>query len=471
MSNEHLRESLLTCQGSQDNEIRGTILKLSRHGVSFEVYAPAVVLRTSEVLSDLKIFHNDQLIYSGRGVVNGLVATGTATVCEATLEDGWVDMALLAPENNQNLGENFHHFLEQWQQSYRILPECKVVIADIQSFLTELRLWLEQIELGIRSSPSGERIKIEEETAAALGESTSRAITALFEKFERIAEQAEPALQPAHCAFSKRQLHPLLLCSPFLYRTFHKPLGYAGDYEMVNMIMRSPFEGSSLFAKIINHWFLQQPPAEAHRNRIAYLAERINDSVTRASMAGRTARVLSLGCGPALEVQRFIADSPLADRAHFTLLDFNEETLMHARGVLEETMQRFHRKTTLDFGKRSVNQLLKEAARSGSRSITTQFDLVYCAGLFDYLADPVCQRLTNILYDWVAPDGLLITTNVDRSNPRRITMEYVMEWHLNYRTAPQLAALKPAAPMASSTVQSDTSGVNIYFEARKPRSA
>ena len=94
MSNEQLRESLLTCQSSQDVEIRGTILKLSRHGVAFEVYAPVVVLRTSEVLSDLKIFHNDQLIYSGRGVVNSLVPTGTSTVCEATLEDGWIDIAL-----------------------------------------------------------------------------------------------------------------------------------------------------------------------------------------------------------------------------------------------------------------------------------------------------------------------------------------------------------------------------------------
>ena len=55
----------------------------------------------------------------------------------------------------------------------------------------------------------------------------------------------------------------LLLSSPFLYRAYQKPLGYAGDYEMVNMIARDPYEGGSLFAKVVNLWFLSQWPARA----------------------------------------------------------------------------------------------------------------------------------------------------------------------------------------------------------------
>src|SRR6185436_7851790 len=225
MSNEQFRESLLVCQSSQGLEIRGTIVRLSRHGVAFEVYAPGIVLRTSEVLSDFKIFLNDRHIYSGRGVVNSLIGTGTATVCEASLEDGWVDIDLLSLESNKDLPASFGEFLQQWQKSYNILTEYKVVVADMHSFLTDLRLWLEQIELGIRSSPSGERIKIEEQVAQKLGTSTTPALTTLFERFEQAALKIEPDLQPAHRAFSKRQLHPLLLCSPFLYRTFQKPLG------------------------------------------------------------------------------------------------------------------------------------------------------------------------------------------------------------------------------------------------------
>ena len=46
-----------------------------------------------------------------------------------------------------------------------------------------------------------------------------------------------------------------------------------------------------------------------------------------------------------------------------------------------------------------------------------------------------------------------------------------MEWNLIYRNGAELAAVKPdAAPAESSEVKTDVTGVNIYYEARKPRS-
>ena len=158
----------------------------------------------------------------------------------------------------------------------------------MHTFLADLRLWLDQIELGIRSCPAGDRIRMEHAIADELGHETSAALTELFEKFEQVLarmEEQRPDQRAAHGAFAKRLLHPLLLCSPFLYRTFRKPLGYAGDYEMVNMICRDPLEGSTLFAKIINLWFLNQPPAEAHRNRVLWLEDRLVEETARVAPA------------------------------------------------------------------------------------------------------------------------------------------------------------------------------------------
>src|SRR5262249_49809190 len=144
-------------------------------------------------------------------------------------------------------------------------------------------------------------------------------------------------------------------------RSFRKPLGYAGDYEMVNMICRDPLEGSTLFAKIVNLWFLRQPPAEAHRNRIQYLVDRLSEVTLRLSQNDRTARILSVGCGPAREVQRFLAESPLADRAHFTLIDFDQETVEYTRTTLESLKQKHSRSTQVHVIRKSVGQILKEA--------------------------------------------------------------------------------------------------------------
>ena len=97
-------------------------------------------------------------------------------------------------------------------------------------------------------------------------------------------------------SFTERQLHPLLLCCPFMYRIFAKPLGYAGDYEMMNMIVRNDNEGGSLFAKLLQAYILNQAPAIAVRNRVDYFAgySRLktsnsvpNNDYTNGTFAGR----------------------------------------------------------------------------------------------------------------------------------------------------------------------------------------
>src|SRR5258706_12916972 len=104
----------------------------------------------------------------------------------------------------------------------------------------------------------------------------------------------------------RRHLHHLVLSAPFAQRTFDKPLGYAGDYEMVNMILRNTLEGGSLFAKIIHAWFVQQPPAEAHRNRIEYLTKAIIAEALPAAANRAARRVYWLACEPAGRSERLV---------------------------------------------------------------------------------------------------------------------------------------------------------------------
>jgi extracellular factor (EF) 3-hydroxypalmitic acid methyl ester biosynthesis protein len=474
METEAVTDSIAGFKTSQGIEMQATLLRLTRFQAAFEVCGPAV-LRTSEVLQDFKVFVHERPVYCGKAVVSSLVNTGTMVVCEAKLEDAWLDIEALASLDGKSLCAGFKDFLQQWNRVYRIIPEYKAVLADMQSFLTDMRLWLDQVELGVRSAPTGDRIHMERNLAQELGPDTSHALNELFEKFEYITARVEreaPEQRNAHSAFAKRLLHPLLLSSPFLYRTFHKPLGYAGDYEMVNMICRSPFEGSTLFAKIVNCWFLGQAPAEAHRNRILYLVDCLKNTSLTAARKGKPARMVSVGCGPSLEIQRFIAETELANQAQITLIDFNEETIIHTRSVLEEVKRSSNSRANFQLVKKSVNQILKEAGRSIPRTEENTYDFVYCAGLFDYLPDQICKRLTNILYEWVAPGGLLVTTNVDSSNPRRLTMDYVMDWHLIYRNGTELSALKPQASNGEpGSVTADVTGVNIHYALRKPERA
>ena len=461
-------DSIIVCRNSQGTEVRATALRVTRHTTVFEVYNPYSIVQLSEVLSDFRIVINERTVYSGRAVVTNIVNTGTMLICEATLVESWLDVDLLALVREPGkLQSDFAEFLGEWSKIHQVTPDFKVIIADIQTLLMDLRGWFEQVEFGIRSQASVDQLQLEREVIEHLRTKMLPAVDDLFERFENIANQIDQDFQPAHRAYVRRQIHPLVLCSPFAYRTYHKPLGYAGDYEMVNMILRDPLEGSSLFAKAVNAWFLSQAPAEAHRNRIDYLTYSLTSEIRRVAALGRPAKILNLGCGPAKEIQILLSQSEVSNQAKFTLLDFNDETFTYTTKLLNDLTKQYRRDTELNFVKKSVHQLLKEGA-SQAGDLPSDYDVVYCAGLFDYLSDRICKRLMEIFYEMLAPGGLLIVTNVDPSNPIRGMMEYVLEWHLIYRDSNQLQALSPSqANDSMKRTQTDSTGVNAFLQMRK----
>ena len=89
------QDGIVVFKTGQGFEMQATLLKLTRFQAAFEVFGPAI-LRASEVLQDFKIFAHDHPVYCGRAIVSELVNTGTVLVCEAALQDDWVDVDFAA---------------------------------------------------------------------------------------------------------------------------------------------------------------------------------------------------------------------------------------------------------------------------------------------------------------------------------------------------------------------------------------
>jgi len=463
------RENSVSFRSAEGGELHGQPARVSRHAMVVELFSPANVPRFSEVLEEFKLTLQGRLVYSGRAVVRNVMDTGTRIICEATLSEAqWTDVSVeMLEQHPGQIGEEFKAFLREWQKLYKVTPEFKVAIADMQTFLHGLQLWLEQIELGIRHLPSDQRRKREIEVALQLEPTIVPAIRSFFERFEGLSEDLEDDQVAAHQAFGKHLIHPFLLTSPFVHRTFYKPLGYAGDYEMVNMMFRDPFQGDSLFAKMINVYALQLPPIVGHRNRIGYLIQKIEKEALRVMVRGRNARIFNLGCGPAQEIQRFLAEDELANYTHFTLADFNQQTLDDTGRILGDLNQKYKRRGSVQMVKRPVQQLLKAAERGVRYERSEQYDLVYCAGLFDYLSDQVCRQLMEVFYRMLAPGGLLIATNVD-DHAAQHQMECFLEWHLVHRDNEKMRAIAPRlADSQNISIKRDSTGVNVFIEVRK----
>ena len=453
-------QKIVTFRNSQGEEARGTLINMSRTTVVIEVYNPYSIVQLSEVLQELIIYRGDTHIYKGRAVVSTLVNTGLMVVASLTLVDGWFDLSALM-DKPQNVREEVEDFIRDWDASHTLRPGMQLVVTEMRSFLGELNHWLEQVDIAA-GEDSKNNLGLSEEFMRELEEPILLRFATQMNNFEKEACQISETEAANHKAFVHRDLHPFLMRAPFIHRTFQKPLGFAGDYEMVNMILRDPHEGASTYSKIINKVFLLRGPAEAHRNRIDLLLEALVKALERADKEDRLLRVLNIGCGPAIEIQRLIRTHPLADRCTLRLLDFSEETLAYAKSKIDDAIQDSGKRPEIDFVHQSVNSLLKQATRRKDIPASEAFDFVYCAGLFDYLSDKVCSRLLQLFYQWTKPGKLILTTNVHPNNPGRFMMEYAMEWHLIHRNEKEMLALSPE--LGVQRTYADITGINVFLE-------
>ncbi len=454
---------------SEGTEFKAAATRLTRFRAVLEFYDPSLVLHVSQLLPELKIATEDSVLYIGRGTITGVVDSGMTLTSDVELEEaGFVREALALDGRPASPHLAFGAFLSEWQKTYRIMPEFKIVVTDMHMFLRDFARWMDRLELGLQlQTPAASPARVRE----LLGDISREMIpgfNALHEQFEAMGGGIDPAQRPMYASFVRHQLHTLVMCSPFAHRTYHKPLGYAGDYEMVNMILREPLEGKSFYARVLNNWFLQQWPARAHRNRIQYLTARLRDEALRGERRRRPIRVLNLGCGPAREIEQFLMESSLSDHTDFTLWDFNDETVTRTGRLLEAARQSHARQARIHISKKSVQQVFKDSSRTKLPAGAAPYDYIYCAGLFDYLTDKTCQQLMRIFYDWLAPGGLLVATNVVDCKPFRHMLEFLLDWHLIYRDTAQGRELVPAEALAEDCrIYRDDTEVNLIIEVRK----
>jgi extracellular factor (EF) 3-hydroxypalmitic acid methyl ester biosynthesis protein len=398
--------------------------------------------------------------------VSNVIHTDASLFCEAKLVSLGSETAFFLPptESTANLEEAYHAFFQNWQNNYRISTEFKVLVTDVQSYLTSVRHWLEGLEFGLKTQ--GDRQEQEQAILKVIAPRVIGAFNGQHERFEEMIYGLPPEARMAHQDFVRKHWQKLFLGSPFGYRTYHKPNGYAGDYEMMNMIYRNQPEGGSLFEKLIHLLLVSQWPAVSVRNRIAHLRENILTETARVARSDRTAKIMNIGCGAAKEIQDFLKETHLSDSAEFTLVDFNEETLSFAGGKLAEARRQYSRRTTVRTHQMSVYELLKRSRQNDPHR--EKFDLIYCAGLFDYLPPDTCRALMGLWYDSLLPGGLMLIANMHDAKPFRNFIEFVLDWQLIYRDSREFLSLVPAHCRDTTRVIAEPTSVNLFLHVRKP---
>ena len=430
---------------------------------TFEQFSDDASFRSGEKICDFVVEMGGEVIFQGSATVTSVVTHQGIVVYEALLEGDWRSPKYTKEEFLKNASDLLEQHTDSWAREREVEESFRQTVGDMEIYLEGLQSWCQQVETEAIVSLDGE----EEQFLQAVSPIVSLEIASHFAEYEKEVARLSPEQRESHRAFLIRSLHRFILQSPFSERCYSKPLGYAGDYGMVELMLGHPHQGRTLFAKLINDAFLRTGPVKAHQNRIDYLVERLTEVVSSRAELGLRTRILNLGCGPADEVRRFIEGSPLSEMADFELLDFSDVTLRYTTGKIAESCERSGREVEVAFIEESIQGFLKKAAR-GVDFQAESYDFVYCAGLYDYLSQGFCAKLTECFYNLVRPGGEVVVTNVSRSNTIPAVMADFLEWTLVERTEEEMMNLAPAEKSSLlKELKSDETQINLFLELRK----
>lgn len=243
--------------------------------------------------------------------------------------------------------------------------------------------------------------------------------------------------------------HPLsqiLLMDPYARRAFEKPRGYAGDAIMLDYIYRPTQSSLDGLASVIHEATTTLPNAKSILWRQDYLAQLIN----RTMISRETAEVLSVASGHMRELDR-LRDITRDTNVKFTALDQDAASISEA--------QTTYREYAILGETKSFASLIRE------RIVAKRYDLIYSAGLFDYLQDSTAVALIKAMFARLEPGGVLSIANFTRDSHGRGFMAGFMDWCLIYRNEEDLRSLADAAcPKASHRIFRDQPRNVVYLE-------
>ena len=210
----------------------------------------------------------------------------------------------------------------------------------------------------------------------------------------------------------------------YLERSLKKPLGYAGDYRIIDDIYQNDPQSEG-FDRLYDNYFQMSAICVAVRNRKEDFKEIILNAV-RGAKTGQI-KIMDLASGPCRDVVE-VLDSPLLQgrKITFDCYENDERAVEYSRTLLRNDRR-------VRFVKQNVVRLaLKKEIKT---DVPESYNLIYSSGLFDYLDYRVSVRLVSNLKRLLQPGGLLAISDVrDKfSNPSIYFMEWVADWNLIYR--------------------------------------
>lgn len=346
----------------------------------------------------------------------------------------------------------------------QVPPLYHAAIYDAVRFLSHWQAFLKHTEDEIQRLGGGERQSRVQELESRAEERMRVEWRAVH---SRANEAAEAILKRPEFMHSAKRLTellvtPLLLPAPIWRQAFVKPLGYPGDFQFMNCIYDASRTGDSVYARIMHQLGREEVLAATVLDRCQFLMKQIRHAIQQSVSRGASeVRICSIGAGPARELEEVLLNVGVPARVAVWLVDQDENAL----GFAYERLQRAARSSGANVQVNCRFISFREMVRdSALMSEMAGQDLIYSAGLFDYLRQEVAQKLVTDLVPLVGPQGRLLIGNAALAEGVRWVPEFVLDWQLRYRTVAEMEDLGSRLPRGlKREVLRDDSGVWLFL--------
>jgi CRP-like cAMP-binding protein/SAM-dependent methyltransferase len=256
-----------------------------------------------------------------------------------------------------------------------------------------------------------------------------------------------------------KEIFPYLMRSRFAERAYFKPKGYAGDFLMMEHIYADQPKGEGKLGEIIDAFCLQRPGSLAIRGRRILLKEQLMRLSGALHAQGRTTRIMNLACGPNRELFDFLGDCEFSESIEALCVDIDSEALQYTNRYVNI----FPHRASI----RLMSENVIKWAMGRVKHHIEPLDIIYSAGLCDYLDPRLFRALITQCHNHLKPGGTLLLGNFTYY-PDSLFLDKLLKWELIYRTEDDLRELFAPTPFGDRVaILVEQAGVNLFAMATK----
>ena len=260
--------------------------------------------------------------------------------------------------------------------------------------------------------------------------------------------------------YAFKEIFPYFMRSRFAERAYYKPSGYAGDFLTMEMIYVNEPDGDGKLGRLMDRWCLDSGAARAVRGRRKFLKGQLERLCGARRGRQERIRIMNLACGSNRELFDFLADCAYTEQIAALCVDADAKALEYTGASVNV----FPHKASI----RLMNDNVVRWALGRVRHNIGLQDIIYSAGLTDYLDDRICAALISRAYESLEKGGVLVIGNFGHGNPDKAFLEHILQWKLIHRSPEELQRIFSKTPFGDAAeMMYEENGINLFAVATK----